>query len=58
MRSSGDGVRAYAVRADLKAANSRLMDYVKNGGVLIVQYPARNLQGFRSRGAIPVHAGK
>jgi len=37
------GVRAYAVRADLKAANGRLMDYVKNGGVLIVQY---NLQDF------------
>ncbi len=37
------GVRAYAVRDDLKAANSRLMDYVKNGGVLIVQY---NLQDF------------
>jgi len=36
-------VRAYAVRADLKAANSRLMEYVKNGGVLIVQY---NLQDF------------
>jgi len=32
------GVRAYAVRADLKAENSRLMDYVKNGGVLIAQY--------------------
>jgi LmbE family N-acetylglucosaminyl deacetylase len=39
------GVRAYAVRADLKAANGRLLDYVKNGGVLIVQY---NLQGFDS----------
>ena len=37
------GVRAYAVRADLKAANGRLMDYVRNGGVMIVQY---NLQGF------------
>jgi LmbE family N-acetylglucosaminyl deacetylase len=37
------GVRAYAVRADLKAANGRLLEYVKNGGVLIVQY---NLQGF------------
>jgi hypothetical protein len=37
------GTRAYAVRADLKAANARLMDYVKNGGVLIVQY---NLQDF------------
>ena len=37
------GVRAYAVRADLRAANARLMEYVKNGGVLIVQY---NLQDF------------
>jgi LmbE family N-acetylglucosaminyl deacetylase len=37
------GTRAYAVRSELKAANGRLMDYVKNGGVLIVQY---NLQDF------------
>lgn len=37
------GTRAYAVRQDLKSANARLMDYVKNGGVLIVQY---NLQDF------------
>jgi LmbE family N-acetylglucosaminyl deacetylase len=36
------GVRAYAVRADLKAANNRLMEYVKNGGVLIVQYNAQD----------------
>jgi LmbE family N-acetylglucosaminyl deacetylase len=32
------GVRAYAVREDLKTYSSRLLDYVKNGGVLIVQY--------------------
>jgi LmbE family N-acetylglucosaminyl deacetylase len=32
------GVRAYAVRDDLKTFNGRLLDYVKNGGVLIVQY--------------------
>ena len=31
------------MRSDLKAANARLLDYVKNGGVLIVQY---NLQNF------------
>jgi hypothetical protein len=37
------GVRAYAVRSELKGANSRLLDYVKGGGVLIVQY---NLQDF------------
>ena len=42
------GVRAYAVRNDLKAANGRLLEYVKNGGVLIVQY---NLQGFESSDA-------
>ena len=32
------GVRAYAVRDDLKANNSRLLDYVKNGGIMMVQY--------------------
>jgi len=32
------GVRTYAVRDDLRANNSRLLDYVKNGGVLVVQY--------------------
>jgi LmbE family N-acetylglucosaminyl deacetylase len=32
------GVRAYAVREDLKTNNGRLLDYVKNGGVAIVQY--------------------
>lgn len=32
------GVRAYAAREDLKTYNSRLLDYVKNGGVVIVQY--------------------
>jgi LmbE family N-acetylglucosaminyl deacetylase len=32
------GVRAYERRPDLRANNSRLLDYVKNGGTLIVQY--------------------
>ncbi len=32
------GIRAYAVREDLKAYNRRLLDYVERGGVLIVQY--------------------
>lgn len=32
------GVRAYAARDELKVYNSRLLDYVKNGGVMIVQY--------------------
>jgi LmbE family N-acetylglucosaminyl deacetylase len=32
------GVRAYERRADLRANDSRLLDYVFNGGTLIVQY--------------------
>jgi hypothetical protein len=32
------GVRAYERRADLRANNSRLLDYVRNGGTLVVQY--------------------
>lgn len=49
------GVRAYAVRNDLKATNGRLLEYVKNGGVLIVQY---NLQGFDSNyGPYPLNLG-
>jgi hypothetical protein len=32
------GLRAYAVRADLRASQPRLMRYVKNGGTLVVQY--------------------
>ncbi|MGE3959041.1 MAG: PIG-L family deacetylase [Vicinamibacterales bacterium] len=32
------GVRAYERRADLRANNSRLLEYVQNGGTLIVQY--------------------
>ncbi len=37
------GVRAYSVRPELRTFNSRLLEYVKGGGVLIVQY---NLQNF------------
>src|SRR5579863_2877160 len=32
------GVRAYSVRADLRAAQQRLLDYTRNGGTLVVQY--------------------
>jgi LmbE family N-acetylglucosaminyl deacetylase len=49
------GARAYAVRAELKSANNRLLEYVKAGGVLIVQY---NLQGFdREYGPYPFSLG-
>jgi hypothetical protein len=39
------GVRAYAVRPELRAANNRLLNYVKNGGVLVVQYNLQNFDG-------------
>lgn len=32
------GVRAYNVRADVRANQARLLEYVKNGGTYIVQY--------------------
>jgi len=32
------GVRAYAARPELATSSSRLLDYVKNGGVVVVQY--------------------
>jgi LmbE family N-acetylglucosaminyl deacetylase len=32
------GVRAYELRPDLPGANQRLLDYVSNGGTLVVQY--------------------
>jgi hypothetical protein len=32
------GIRAYERRSDLRANNSRLIDYVRDGGTLIVQY--------------------
>jgi hypothetical protein len=32
------GVRAYELRPELASANKRLLDYVSNGGMLVVQY--------------------
>ncbi len=45
------GIRAYQVRRDLISNNQRILDYVKNGGTLIVQYQRpdyvqQNLQPF------------
>jgi LmbE family N-acetylglucosaminyl deacetylase len=49
------GTRAYAVRPELKVANNRLLEYVSNGGVLIVQY---NLQDFdQNYGPYPFSLG-
>jgi len=37
------GVRAYNVRGDLRAYQSRLMDYVRNGGTYVVQNVRENV---------------
>lgn len=42
------GVRAYNVRRDLGASQHRLLDYVRQGGTLIVQY---NVLPFRAMGS-------
>lgn len=49
------GVRAYEVRPDLVANNSRLMDYVKGGGCYIVQYSRGN---FETGGFAPYRIGR
>ncbi len=45
------GVRAYNVRADLRANQHRLLDYVRNGGRLIVQYNVAEDPRFTGRAA-------
>jgi hypothetical protein len=47
------GVRAYERRADLRAYNRRLLDYVERGGTLIVQY---NKTGFNRTDFAPYPA--
>ena len=42
------GVRAYNVRADLRANQPRLLDYVRGGGTMVVQYNV--LENFRRGG--------
>jgi LmbE family N-acetylglucosaminyl deacetylase len=49
------GVRAYAVRPELRASNNRLMSYVSGGGVLIVQYNQQNFD--RDYGPYPFSVG-
>jgi LmbE family N-acetylglucosaminyl deacetylase len=51
------GVRAYERRPDLRANNNRLLEYVKNGGVLLVNY---NKQEFNQAqyGPYPAKVGQ
>lgn len=43
------GVRAYNVRPDLRASQQRLLDYVRNGGTMIVQYNVAEGGPFRGQ---------
>ncbi|MEO8482002.1 MAG: PIG-L family deacetylase [Acidobacteriota bacterium] len=44
------GVRAYERRADLRAYNRRLLDYVQAGGTMIVNYNKTEFNGAAGRG--------
>ncbi len=49
------GIRVYDTRDDVRAHNKRLLDYVANGGTLVVQYNA-NIAEFNSGGYTPYPA--
>lgn len=53
------GVRAYNVRQDLRANHTRLLEFVKSGGTLLVQYNVldRSLEGV-SVGPYPITIGR
>jgi LmbE family N-acetylglucosaminyl deacetylase len=47
------GVRAYNVRTDLKAAEPRLLEYIRNGGTLVVQYNVLKYSRFTGESTQP-----
>ncbi|MGH9519029.1 MAG: PIG-L family deacetylase, partial [Terriglobales bacterium] len=49
------GIRAYSARPDLRSYNARLLQYVHNGGVLIVQYQSSDFD--HDFGPYPYHLG-
>jgi hypothetical protein len=49
------GVRAYATRPDLREHNQRLLDYVKQGGTMLVQYE-QDIDGFNKGNYLPYPA--
>ena len=46
------GVRAYNVRADLRANQARLLDWVQRGGTLLVQYNVPDFGGAQALGRL------
>lgn len=49
------GIRAYNTRADLKAAQSRLLEYVNQGGTMVVQYDTLQELDQNGLGPYPFH---
>jgi LmbE family N-acetylglucosaminyl deacetylase len=49
------GIRAYSNRPDLVANNNRLLDYVRNGGTVIVQYQSAPFENY---GPYPLSLGR
>ena len=47
------GVRAYNVRTDLKAAEPRLLEYIRNGGTVVVQYNVLKFSRFLGESSQP-----
>jgi LmbE family N-acetylglucosaminyl deacetylase len=47
------GLRAYELRPDVVQANPRLLDYVKNGGTLVVQYEREPFWGLHKPAPYP-----
>jgi LmbE family N-acetylglucosaminyl deacetylase len=47
------GIRSYELRPDVARANPRLLDYVKNGGTLVVQYERDSAWGPDGKGPYP-----
>ncbi len=52
------GIRAYNTRNVLKSAHSRLMQYVENGGTLVVQYNTLQDLMIESPGPYPIQIGR
>ena len=51
------GVRAYNTRADLRTYHNRLLDYVQNGGTMIVQYNGLERAALEHIGPFPFTVG-
>ncbi|HKP70655.1 MAG TPA: PIG-L family deacetylase [Pyrinomonadaceae bacterium] len=51
------GIRAYQVRSDIVSYNQRLLDFVNNGGTLIVQYQLPQTYTQQNLTPLPAQAG-